>query len=42
MPFISCNYCMKKGHVIKNFYARKYDVLKGDNHVGLNLSKGSM
>ena len=29
MPFISCNYCMKKGHVLKNCYARKYDVLKG-------------
>ena len=29
MPFISCNYCMKKGHVLKNFYARKYDVPKG-------------
>jgi len=29
MPFISCNYCMKKGHVLKNCYARKYDVPKG-------------
>ena len=29
MPFISCNYCMKQGHVLKNFYARKYDVPKG-------------
>jgi len=29
MSFISCNYCMKKGHVIKNCYARKYDVPKG-------------
>jgi len=29
MSFISCNYCMKKGHVYKNYYARKYDVLKG-------------
>ena len=26
MPFISCNYCMKKGHVLKNCYARKYYV----------------
>ena len=29
MTFISCNYCMKKGHVLKNCYARKYDVPKG-------------
>ena len=29
MPFISCNYCMKKGHVLKNCYARKYDVPRG-------------
>ena len=29
MPFISCNYCMQKGHVIKNCHARKYDVRKG-------------
>ena len=29
MPFISCNYCIKKGHVLKNCYARKYDVPKG-------------
>jgi len=29
MPFFSCNYCMKKGHVLKNCYARKYDVPKG-------------
>ena len=29
MPFIYCNYCMKKFHVIKNCYARKYDVPKG-------------
>jgi len=29
MPFISYNYCMKKGHVLKNCYARKYDVPKG-------------
>jgi len=28
-PFISCNYCMEKGHVIKNCHARKYDVPKG-------------
>jgi len=21
MSFISCNYCMKKGHVYKNYYA---------------------
>jgi len=28
MPFISCNCCMKKGHVLKNFYARKYNVPK--------------
>ena len=28
MPFISCNYCMQKGHV-KNLHARKYDVPKG-------------
>jgi len=29
MPFISCNYCMKKGYVLKNCYARKYNVPKG-------------
>jgi len=29
MPFISCNYCIKKGHVIKNCYDRKYDIPKG-------------
>jgi len=29
MPFISCNYCMKKGHVLKNFHVRKHDVPKG-------------
>jgi len=29
MPFISCNYCMQKGHVIKNCHARKYNVPKG-------------
>jgi len=29
MPLIPCNYCMKKGHVIKNCYARKYGVPKG-------------
>ena len=29
MSFISCNYCMKKGHVFKNCYARKYDASKG-------------
>ena len=29
MPFISYNYYMKKGHVLKNYYARKYDVPKG-------------
>jgi len=29
IPFISSNCCMKKGHVIKNYYARKYDVPKG-------------
>ena len=29
MPFISRNYCMQKGHVIKNCHARKYDVPKG-------------
>jgi len=28
-PFISCNYCMQKCHVMKNYYARKYDVPKG-------------
>jgi len=26
MPFISCNYSMQKGYVIKNCHARKYDV----------------
>jgi len=29
MSFISWNYCMKKGHVLKNCYARKYDVPRG-------------
>ena len=29
MPFISCNYCVNKGHVVENGYARKYDVPKG-------------
>ena len=29
MPFISCNYFMKIGHDLKNYYARKYDVPKG-------------
>jgi len=29
MSFISCNYYMQKGHVIKNCHARKYDVPKG-------------
>jgi len=29
ISLISCNYCMKKGHVLKNCYARKYDVPKG-------------
>jgi len=29
MPFISCNYCMKKGHILKNCHVRKYDVPKG-------------
>ena len=29
MPFISCNYCMKNGHVLKNCHVRKYDVPKG-------------
>jgi len=29
MPFIFGNYCMKKGHVLKNCYAKKYDVSKG-------------
>ena len=28
-PFISCNYCKKKGHVYKNCYVRKYDVPRG-------------
>ena len=28
MPFISCNYYVKKGRVLKNCYARKYDVPK--------------
>ena len=28
MSFISCNYCMQKGHVIKNCHARKYGVPK--------------
>jgi len=28
MLFFSCNYCMKKGHVYKNCYARKHDVPK--------------
>jgi len=53
ISFISCNYYMKKGHVIKNCYARKYDVpkevikwipkgLERCNHVGPNLSKDTM
>jgi len=29
MSFISCNYCIKRGHANKNSYARKYDVLRG-------------
>ena len=29
MSFISCNYCMQKGHVIKNCYVRKYNFPKG-------------
>ena len=29
MPFISCNYYMKKHYVLKNCYARKYEVPKG-------------
>ena len=29
VPFISCNYCMKKGYVLKNCNVRKYDVPKG-------------
>ena len=29
MSFISGNYYMQKGHVIKNCHARKYDVPKG-------------
>jgi len=29
MPFISCNYCMKKGYILKNCHVRKYDVPKG-------------
>ena len=48
MLFISCNYRMKKGHVFKNFNARKYDVPMGFmkwiqkdqrrfNYVGPNL-----
>ena len=52
MPFISCNYCMQKGHVIENCHARKYDVpkrvmkwvqkdLERYNHYGPNLSKGT-
>jgi len=28
MPFISYNYCMKKDNVLKNYYAKKYDVPK--------------
>ena len=28
MPFISCNYCMKKVNVIKNCYTIKYDAPK--------------
>jgi len=29
MPFISCNFWRKKGHVYKNYDARKYEVPKG-------------
>jgi len=29
MSFISCNYYMQKGYVIKKCHARKYDVTKG-------------
>jgi len=29
MPFIVCIYCMRKGHVFKNCYVRKYEVSKG-------------
>jgi len=29
IPFISCNYCMKKGHILKNCHVSKYDVPKG-------------
>ena len=29
MSFISCNYCIQKGHVIKNSHARNYDFPKG-------------
>ena len=29
MPFISCNYCMKKGHILKSCHVRKCDVPKG-------------
>jgi len=29
MPFINCNYCMKKGHILKKCHVRKYDVPKG-------------
>ena len=38
MPFISCNYCMQKGHFIKNCHARKYDVPNG---IMKWISKGS-
>jgi len=29
MSFISCNYCMKKGHIYKNCNAMKHNVPKG-------------
>jgi len=29
MQFISYNYCVKKGHVYKNWYVRKYDDPRG-------------
>jgi len=29
MSFISRNYCMKKGHVLKNCYAKKYNIPRG-------------
>ena len=43
MSFIFCNYCMKKGHVLKNFYVRKYDVPKGFiNWIQIESRKGTM